>query len=342
MILDQLLAGLAGGAQTYGQQQAEHERAALEAEDRKLRLAALQSSQDERQKADYLKGFRPGQAPNTRGILSALDLGAGMADKLGGAPVPAAQLGVEQAKAASPESYDPARFQQVTPGAYIDHTATPEAVQGRRLEAIDAMRWAHDRAREDNRRDRYRVIQSDRGWMRLDVDTGETVPVEADGKALRQAVRSPQRAAGLTAGESPDHREARQNATAVGRQLQNTRADLSAATRSTPKRPAFFVSPADSVDYEGRAREAANTVKKLRQRTDSLTGVLDQVTRGMQGGAGSPAARTSGTDKGEQMRTELQRNKARYQKLLDAGADSTEALKALQATNRQTVARYQE
>lgn len=91
----------------------------------------------------------------------------------------------------------------------------------------------------------------------------------------------PSRSASST-GESPERRNARQNATAIRGQIAATSRDLGAAERSIPKRPDVFMSPGDSTRYETAREKAERGVQMYRARKDSLTGVLDRVTGSMQ------------------------------------------------------------
>lgn len=144
-ILTQLLAGLAGGTNAYEHQQDTAAKEKIAAELHQAQVANIQSEMQNRQEQRYTQGFRPGQAPDAKGILAGLNLGAGVADA-GGAPgvSVASQFGNAQTQAASPEQYAPDRYSQVNPSTYIDNTATPEAVQSRHDErsAINAMRIA--------------------------------------------------------------------------------------------------------------------------------------------------------------------------------------------------------
>lgn len=143
-ILNQLLGAIVGGTGIYGHQQDRHAAESLAAEERARRLAAEQAAQQDRQEARYLQGFRPGQAPDAKGILNALQLGSSVADAGTPGVGVGAQVANAQTQAASPEQYAPDRFQQVNPSTYVDQTATPAAVQARHDErsAINAMRIA--------------------------------------------------------------------------------------------------------------------------------------------------------------------------------------------------------
>jgi hypothetical protein len=140
--------------------------------------------------------------------------------------------------------------------------------------------------------------------------------------------------------ESVEHREARQNATAVRQQLSATNEALSSAQHTVPKQPAFFASPGDSTDFVHRRATAQDHVAKLRQRSDSLTGVLDRETARMQGGSVPGSAPASDDGNAQALNAELESNQQRYERLLRAGADTSEAKEALAKTNQLTRQKY--
>lgn len=67
----------------------------------------------------------------------------------------------------------------------------------------------------------------------------------------------------------------------LGQQIDDTRADLGAATRAVPTRPMIFPSAADSVAFSRDSLNAAGRVNVLRSRADSLEGVRDATARGL-------------------------------------------------------------
>ncbi|MDB4893564.1 MAG: hypothetical protein JWL61_5419 [Gemmatimonadetes bacterium] len=140
--------------------------------------------------------------------------------------------------------------------------------------------------------------------------------------------------------ETPQHRDARQNATAVRQQLSATHEALSSAQRTVPKQPAFFSSPADSSDFVHRRTSAQKHVAELRQRSDSLTSVLDRETARMQGGSVPDSAPAGENADAHALNAELESNQQRYERLLRAGADTSEAKEALAKTNQLTRQKY--
>lgn len=144
-VLDQLLAGLAGGSRAYEHQQDTAAKEKIAAELHQAQMANLQSEMQNRQEQRYTQGFRSGTAPDAKGILAGLNLGASVADASGAPGVSvASQVGNAQAQQAKPEQYAPDRYQQVNPSAYVDNTATPEAQANRRQQsaAVIAMQQA--------------------------------------------------------------------------------------------------------------------------------------------------------------------------------------------------------
>jgi hypothetical protein len=165
-------------------------------------------------------------------------------------------------------------------------------------------------------------------------------PVDVHQANRSYDMRHPLPSRTAAAGESPDHRTARQNALAVREQLNATNSELGAAQRSVPKPQNFFASPADSTAYVQSRDAAQGHVRQLRSRADSLTGVLDRTTAQMQDGAqGSPAASHS-VDPVAAMNVELSSTQQRYVNLLRAGADTAEAQAALRKANQITQQKY--
>jgi len=152
--LSALFAGLGRGAQNLGgsiedigQKRQRQQQLDLQQQNlmgaRAMQEAAQRSAQENQSRDDALKGIRYGQAPNNEAITHAMDAGGAMGGQFGLA-------GVQAMKAADTTVNAPDRFQQITPGAYVDNSATPEAIAQRRSTQSDLVTRANaaaDRAR---------------------------------------------------------------------------------------------------------------------------------------------------------------------------------------------------
>lgn len=159
-LIDQIFAGLAGGAHSYEHQQDTAAKEAIAAQLHAAQMANIQSEIQNRQEQRYAQGIRQGQAPDAKGVLNALNLGAGVADA-GGVPGVnvASQLGNVQTQQDKPEQYAPDRYSQVSPSAYVDNTATPEAVQGRRQQNAATIAMQQAAANADRTDARSAILQ---------------------------------------------------------------------------------------------------------------------------------------------------------------------------------------
>ena len=199
-------------------------------------------------------------------------------------------------------------------GLYADQYMTPDAI---------AARAAQERP--------HKRYDSERG-----------VIVDEDAGSFTRLPGLPQRSVGEGPNVEPLPRKiTRQNAAIVRQQLDNTTTALNAATRAAPKQPAFYPSASDSTAFVQRRDAAQASVNQLRNRADSLTGVLDKLAGQMQGTtAASAPPPPAPVSPGAAMRAELQNNRQRYENLLRNGADAADAQTALRKTNQLTVQKY--